>query len=52
MALAGRNEAVAAEAGQAGKKLLATFKEYPTRQRAANFTIDQAMEKLRQSIGQ
>ena len=32
-------------------KFLATFKEYPPRQRAASFTIDQAMEKLKESIG-
>jgi arylsulfatase len=30
---------------------LETFKEYPPSQRAATFTIDQAMEKLKQSIG-
>ena len=28
-----------------------TFKEFPPRQRAASFTIDQAMEKLKQSLG-
>jgi arylsulfatase len=30
--------------------LLATFKEFPPSQRAATFTIDQAMEKLRSSM--
>jgi arylsulfatase A-like enzyme len=39
-------------AGQAAtEKFLATFKAFPPRQRAASFTIDQAMEKLRQSLG-
>jgi arylsulfatase len=33
-------------------KFLATFKDFPPRQRAASFTIDQAVEKLRQSIGE
>ena len=28
-----------------------TFKEFPPSQRPASFTIDQAMEKLQQSIG-
>jgi hypothetical protein len=27
-------------------KFLATFKEFPPRQKAASFTIDQVMEKL------
>jgi hypothetical protein len=27
-------------------KLLATFKEFPPRQKAASFTIDQVMEQL------
>jgi arylsulfatase len=31
-------------------QFLATFKEFPPRQRAATFTIDQAMEKLEASI--
>jgi arylsulfatase len=30
---------------------LATFQELPPRQRAASFTVDQAMEKLEASIG-
>jgi arylsulfatase len=30
---------------------LATFKEYPPRQKAASFTVDQVMEKLLQGIG-
>jgi arylsulfatase len=29
---------------------LATFKDFPPSQRAASFTIDQAMDKLKQSI--
>jgi arylsulfatase len=29
---------------------LATFKEFPPRQKAASFTIDQAMEKMEESI--
>jgi arylsulfatase len=32
-------------------KFLGTFKEYPPSQRAASFTIDQAMEKMKQSLG-
>jgi hypothetical protein len=28
-----------------------TFKEYPTRQKAASFTIDQVLEKLQEEIG-
>jgi arylsulfatase A-like enzyme len=31
-------------------KFLATFKEFPPRQRAASFSIDQAMEKLKQGL--
>ncbi|MBL9122807.1 MAG: arylsulfatase [Planctomycetaceae bacterium] len=34
----------------ATEKFLATFKDYPPRQRAASFSIDQAVEKLRQSL--
>ena len=33
------------------EKFLQTFKDFPPRQRAASFTIDQAMEKLRQNLG-
>ncbi|MBJ6760817.1 arylsulfatase [Myxococcaceae bacterium JPH2] len=32
-------------------RFLETFKEYPPRQRAASFTIDQAMERMEQSLG-
>jgi arylsulfatase A-like enzyme len=32
-------------------KFLETFKEFPPSQRPASFTIDQAMEKLRRSLG-
>jgi arylsulfatase len=32
-------------------KFLDTFKEFPPRQRAASFSIDQAVEQLRKSIG-
>ena len=32
-------------------KFLETFKEFPPRQRAASFTIDQAMEKMKQNLG-
>ncbi|MGC8642513.1 MAG: arylsulfatase [Isosphaeraceae bacterium] len=35
----------------ATEKFLATFKEFPPRQRAASFSIDQAMEKLKQNLG-
>jgi arylsulfatase len=38
-----------AQAGTA--KFLATFKEFPPSQRAASFTIDQAMEKLKKNLG-
>jgi arylsulfatase A-like enzyme len=41
--------AYGAQAGVAN--FLATFKEFPPSQRAATFTIDQAMEKLRQTLG-
>jgi arylsulfatase A-like enzyme len=33
------------------EQFLSTFKEYPPRQRASSFTIDQVMEKLKQSLG-
>ena len=32
-------------------KLLDAFKAYPTRQRAASFSIDQAVDKMKQAIG-
>jgi arylsulfatase len=32
-------------------EFLATFREFPPRQKAASFTIDQVMEKLLQGIG-
>jgi arylsulfatase len=32
-------------------RFLATFKEYPPRQKAASFSIDQVMEKLKQPSG-
>jgi arylsulfatase A-like enzyme len=32
-------------------EFLATFKEFPPRQKAASFTVDQALEKLRQTSG-
>jgi arylsulfatase len=32
-------------------QFLQTFKEYPPRQRAASFTVDQVMEKLTGSLG-
>ena len=35
----------------ATEMFLKTFREFPPRQRAASFTIDQAMEKLGQSPG-
>jgi arylsulfatase len=35
----------------ATERFLATFKAFPPRQRAASFTIDQAMEKLKQQHG-
>jgi arylsulfatase len=41
--------AYGAQAGVA--RFLATFQEFPPSQRPASFTIDQAMEKLQQSIG-
>jgi arylsulfatase len=38
-------------AGAVTSKFLETFKEFPPRQRAASFSIDQAVEKMKQSIG-
>ncbi len=35
----------------ATSKFLATFRDYPPRQRAATFGIDQAIEKMRQNLG-
>ena len=32
-------------------KFLATFKDYPPRQKAASFTVDQVLEKLQEGIG-
>jgi arylsulfatase len=32
-------------------KFLATFREFPPRQKAASFTVDQVMEKLTQGLG-
>jgi hypothetical protein len=32
-------------------QFLETFKEFPPSQRAASFTIDQAMEKMKQNLG-
>ena len=32
-------------------EFMATFKDFPPRQKAASFTIDQAMEKLKQGLG-
>jgi arylsulfatase len=32
-------------------KFLATFKEFPPRQRAASFSIDQAVDKMKQNLG-
>ena len=31
-------------------QFLATFKEFPPRQKAASFTIDQALEKMSESM--
>lgn len=31
-------------------EFLSTFKEFPPRQKAASFTIDQAMEKMEQAL--
>ena len=38
-------------ASMATAEFLETFKDFPPSQRAASFTIDQAMEKLRQNLG-
>ena len=32
------------------EQFLNSFKDYPPRQRASSFTIDQAMERLKQSL--
>jgi arylsulfatase len=37
-------------AGAIVEEFLATFKEYPPRQRAATFTIDQALEKMQAAL--
>ena len=37
-------------AGAIVEEFLATFKEYPPRQRAATFTIDQALEKMKEAL--
>ena len=39
-------------AQSATEKFLETFKEYPPRQRAASFSIDQAVSKMKQTIGE
>jgi len=31
-------------------RFLATFKDFPPRQKAASFTVDQVMEKLKEGI--
>jgi arylsulfatase A-like enzyme len=41
---------IALAANMIAAEFLATFKEFPPRQRAASFTIDQAMEKMEASI--
>jgi len=33
------------------ESFLGTFKEFPPRQRAATFTIDQALEKMKGALG-
>jgi len=43
---------VALGASMGAAKFLETFKEFPPSQRPATFTIDQAVEKMKQSIGQ
>jgi arylsulfatase len=40
-----------AAAGAIVEEFLATFKDYPPRQRAATFTIDQALEKMKATMG-
>jgi arylsulfatase len=40
---------IAAPTGSA--QFLETFKQFPPRQRAATFGIDQAVEKMKQSLG-
>jgi arylsulfatase len=39
-----------AAAGAIVEEFLATFKNYPPRQRAATFTIDQALEKMKEAL--
>jgi arylsulfatase len=47
------DHAYIAYAAQAGVgKFLESFKEFPPSQRPASFTIDQAMDKLKQNLGQ
>ena len=33
------------------ENFLTTFKEYPPRQKAATFTIDQALDKMKSAMG-
>jgi arylsulfatase len=42
---------MAAAGGGIVEQFLATFKEFPPRQKAATFTIDQALEKMKASLG-
>jgi hypothetical protein len=42
---------IASGAQAAVGRFLATFRDFPPSQRPASFTIDQAMEKLKQTIG-
>jgi arylsulfatase len=32
-------------------QFLATFKDFPPRQKAASFSVDQALEKLQEGLG-
>jgi len=43
---------VALGASLGAAKFLETFKDFPPSQRPATFTIDQAVQKMKQSIGQ
>ena len=38
-------------AGAIVEQFLATFKDFPPRQKAASFTIDQALEKMKAALG-
>ena len=45
-----KNGIIALTASALANRFLETFREFPPRQKAATFTIDQAMEKLEAAL--